>query len=398
MDAFGNTTGGRFEKNPGDFHHQAPPAPIIRQDPNVFEGPGEKGFGPDLAPINGQPKNHVFNGLIDAGDWLTRALDIQGYRLDDVKGISTDFMFEFLQRRSMRGKFAVGEFFDNADRVENWISNGMRGRASGFDYDLHFVLHDMCEGRGFFDMSRLDHAGLAGRDPLRAVTFVDNMDTDTNANNKIIHNKAMAYAYILTTEGYPSVFYKDYSKDKGCFGLKPVIDNLVWIHEKLAAGDTVQRWKDQDVFAFERRGGPHLLVAMNHNETSERTISVDTGFGSHVNLHDFSGHKPDVQTDNSGRVTITAPKNDTGAGVRLLFSGRAYRNVPKADAEREPTVRRCRRSGHSACGQHQIGERLPHLVRGRKTNSCVAEVRRQGLDRRHPHSASSARPERSGDR
>ena len=31
---------------------------------------------------------------------------------------------------------------------------------------------------GHFDMSLLDHAGLAGVDPLHAVTFVENHDTD----------------------------------------------------------------------------------------------------------------------------------------------------------------------------------------------------------------------------
>jgi alpha-amylase len=52
------------------------------------------------------------HGLIDAADWLTRALDVQGYRLDDVKGLSTDFLFPFLTSKSMAGKFAFGEFFD----------------------------------------------------------------------------------------------------------------------------------------------------------------------------------------------------------------------------------------------------------------------------------------------
>ena len=51
----------------------------------------------------------------------------------------------------------------------------------------------------------------------------------------------MAYAYILTSEGYPSVFYKDYSTEPDCFGLQPQIDNLIWIHESLAAGGAQQR-------------------------------------------------------------------------------------------------------------------------------------------------------------
>ena len=107
-DAFGNPTGGRFAKTPDDFHQGS-----IAQDPDVPEETGNQigMFGPDLAPINGK-NHHAFDGLIDAGDWLTRALDAQGYRLDYVKGISTDWLLPFLNSKAMKGKWAVGEFFD----------------------------------------------------------------------------------------------------------------------------------------------------------------------------------------------------------------------------------------------------------------------------------------------
>ena len=65
-----------------------------------------------MAPINGLPHRYVFDNLIAAADWLTRGLDVQGYRIDDVKGLSTDFLRPFLETESMAGKFAVGEFFD----------------------------------------------------------------------------------------------------------------------------------------------------------------------------------------------------------------------------------------------------------------------------------------------
>jgi hypothetical protein len=52
--------------------------------------------------------------------------------------------------------------------------------------------------------------------------------------NRITHNKAQAHAYILTSKGFPCVFY--YSSDPDCHGLKKVIDNLLWIHHRLADG------------------------------------------------------------------------------------------------------------------------------------------------------------------
>jgi alpha-amylase len=129
-----------------------------------------------------------------------------------------------------------------------------------------------------------------------------------------VRNKMLAYAYILTAEGYPCVFYRDYSADRNCFGLKLNIDRLIWIHEHLASGETQQRWKDGGVFAFERMGGGHLLVGLNKDEQAARTITVDTGFGPHVQLQEFTGHGGTVTTTGNGQATLTIPKNVGGLG------------------------------------------------------------------------------------
>ena len=312
LGADGGQDSGRFPKNPSNF------LPQVARDPNLG-GPAADDFpfGRELAPINGQPAHYVFDNLIAAADWLTRALDVQGYRIDDVKGLSTDFLRPLLNAKSMAGKFAVGEFFDgNRVPINGWVFNpaGMQGRASAFDFPLKFVLNAMCNGVGRFDMSALDHVGLAGISPFSAVTFVENHDTDSNPGQAMVSNKLMGYAYILTSEGYPCIYYRDYSTDKNCYGLKPHIDNLVWIHEKLAAGPTQQRWKDFNVFAYERLGGPHLLVGLNNDPNRARRITVASGFGSQVMLHDYTGHAADVQTDAAGNVTLDIPQNTDGQG------------------------------------------------------------------------------------
>lgn len=307
-DAEGNPAGGRFPKDPDDFH------PNVPEDPGTVPGQ-DFSFGSDLAPINGKPPGYVFNGLIDAADWLTRSLDIQGYRLDDTKGVSTNFMTSLVSSKSMQGKFAVGEFFDgNLGLIQNWLFAGMQGSVSAFDFPTRFTLARMCNPMTPFNMSELDHCGLAGSNPFNAVTFVENHDTDSTPSMAIISNKALAYAYILTSEGYPCVFYKDYSTDPGCYGLKQVIDPLILIHEKIASGAMLPRFKDFDLFVYERLGGPHLLTALNYEAQNTRTVTVETGFGAHVNLHDYVGHAPDIQTDANGRATLTVPKNLNGLG------------------------------------------------------------------------------------
>jgi hypothetical protein len=338
---------GRFPKDPLNF------VPNVPRDPDLG-GPvrDDVPFGRELAPINAKPENYVLNGLIDAADWLTRALDIQGYRLDDVKGLSTDFLFPFLTAKSMSGKFAFGEYFDG-DRalVNNWVFDPrrMQGRASAFDFPLRFMLAAMCNNPGRFNMADLDHAGLAGISPLNAVTFVENHDTDLN--EPVVANKLLGYAYILTSEGYPCVYYRDCSTDKNCFGLKRPLDNLIWIHEKLAAGATQQRWKDFNLFAYERLGAPGLLVALNNDPTAPRTIEVATAFGANVVLHDYSGNGADLVTSGQGTARITVPRNADGRGyvcysrtgidggfavttraVTQEFEGAADLDLPPADS------------------------------------------------------------------
>jgi galactose oxidase len=312
LGANGTPGTGRFPKNPSNFLPQVP------RDPDLGGPPADDfPFARELAPINAKPKDYVFNNLIDACDWITRNIDAQGYRLDDVKGLSTDFLLPFLSRKAMAGKFAVGEFFDgNRLLVNQWIFNpkGMQGRPSAFDFPLKFLLTSMCNNPGRFNMADLDHAGLTGISPLNSVTFVENHDTDLQNSQKIVTNKLLGYAYVLTSEGYPTVFYKDYSTDSGCYGLKPQIDNLIWVHEALANGPTEQRWKDFDVFAYERTGGSRLLVALNNDPSGAHNIQVATGFGANVHLKDYTGHGPDVFTDNNGNVSISVPANTNGLG------------------------------------------------------------------------------------
>lgn len=323
LDAFGKEGGGRFAKGPGDFH------PHVPEDPGVFSDQFQ--FGRDLAPINGTPKDHCSNGLTGAAEWLTRALDLQGYRLDNAKGVSTVFIQRLLSHGSMTNKFAVAEFADgNIQLIENW-ANAVQHRSAAFDFPLHFALKEMCNNPDTFNMASLDHAGLAGIDAQGAVTFVENHDSDRGGvGGPIVRNKMLAYAYILTSEGYPCIFYRDYSTDKNCLGLKDQIDPLIRIHEQLAEGSTQQRWKDGGVFAFERMGGGHLLVALNKDSNASRSITVQTGFPPNAKLQEFTGHGSGVSTKGDSQIDITVPRNTNGNGYVCYALPRDLKIPPRA--------------------------------------------------------------------
>jgi alpha-amylase len=307
----GKTRNGRFPKHPSCF---VGPAPMVAVDP-VADSEGNFGFGDMASYIHSTPTNYMLDGAMDAADWLTRTLDVEGYRIDDVKGMAILPVRQVLNAKSMAGRFAVGEYFDgNASALHWWVWNsGMAGRCNVFDFTLHWTIQAMCNNSSRWFMGGLQGAGYIAVDPMSAVTFVDNPDTDLSDGENVVWNKLLGYALILTAEGYPSVYYKDYSPDPGCYGLKPAIDNLIWIHENLAFGPTLTRWgNDPQVYIYERQGYPGLLVGLNNDQANSYTRSVQTNFGANVQLHDYSGHHGDVWTNEQGMVSITVSPNDNG--------------------------------------------------------------------------------------
>jgi alpha-amylase len=70
-----------------------------------------------------------------------------------------------------------------------------------------------------------------------------------------IYNKQLAYAYILTHEGYPTV-YKDYEEWLD----KEKMNNLIWIHNQKATGTTSILYTDNEYIA--RRNGYNGLSSL----------------------------------------------------------------------------------------------------------------------------------------
>src|SRR2546425_34549 len=110
--------------------------PNVPRDPIAGPVQFDFGFGDELAPVNARPPGYVMHGLIDAGDWMTHALDVQGYRVDDVKGLSVEFVGRWLRSKAMATRFGVGEYFDGNRSTLNWWvwESGMMGRCNVFDF------------------------------------------------------------------------------------------------------------------------------------------------------------------------------------------------------------------------------------------------------------------------
>jgi alpha-amylase len=90
----------------------------------------------------------------------------------------------------------------------------------------------------------------------------------------------LAYSYILTHEGYPCVFWKDYYNfDLGLEGTSNGIAALVTAHEKYAAGGTSILFLDDELYIMQRSGFdsiPGLIYILNNRGDNWNGAWVDT--------------------------------------------------------------------------------------------------------------------------
>jgi alpha-amylase len=147
--------------------------------------------------------------------------------------------------------------------VNAWNDNPV----DAFDFPLRDMLKALCDRYGFSLRSLVEWETLSRTDPDDAVTFVENHDL-RDGDQPIFNDKLLAYAYILTHEGYPCVFWKDYYNDGlGKEGTPNGIAALVAAHETLAGGGTDVLWVDDDLYVMQRRGyggNPGLVLVINN--------------------------------------------------------------------------------------------------------------------------------------
>ena len=150
------------------------------------------------------------------GKWYLEQTHVNGFRLDAVKHIKAEFYkewMEYLNEWTGRNIFAVGEYWSyDISKLHRYITE-TNGLISLFDVPLHGNFYQASIDPNFDMRKILDHT-LMGQNPLKAVTFVDNHDTQPGqALQSFVDRwfKPIAYAIILLRqEGYPCVFYGDY--------------------------------------------------------------------------------------------------------------------------------------------------------------------------------------------
>ena len=238
---------GKFNRNWTCFH----PSPYERRDDDAF------GAMSDLCHRN----PYVFRNLLKYVRWLVEEIGFDGYRYDFVKGYGS-WMATSIQDLRVRknGKyqtlFGVGECWADLQVIEEWLTQTNElsdNPACAFDFPLRAKLKDLCDTYGYSLTKLCLLDTLEKKYPTNAVTFVD--DHDTNDSQPIIHDKMLAYAYILTHEGYPCVFWRDYfNYQLAKEGTPNGIDALIKVHEEYAGGITEVLYVDDNLYIMQRKG------------------------------------------------------------------------------------------------------------------------------------------------
>lgn len=158
-------------------------------------------------------------------------------------------------------------------------------------------------------MRNLRNSTLVSSDPTKAVTFVDNHDTQPGQSLESFVQtwfKPIAYTFILTREqGYPCVFYGDYYgiPSRNIPSLKTQIDKLMVARTKYAYGTQHDYFDHNDIVGWTREGDS------SHAKSGLGAIVTDGPGGSkwmyvgkqHAGkvFYDITGNRSDKVTINS---------------------------------------------------------------------------------------------------
>ncbi|HXH86010.1 MAG TPA: alpha-amylase domain-containing protein [Nitrospira sp.] len=238
---------GKFPRDWRCFH----PSPYETWDRETF------GDMPDLCHRN----PCVYTELIEYAKWLIEEIGFDGFRYDCVKGYGGWMVRAIQELRGMRDgapykPFGVGECWDSERTIQDWLdeTNAWSDNpASAFDFPLRYALKDLCQTYGYSLKNLVNVGTLLADRPSQAVTFVENHDVVRG--DSIVTEKMLAYAFILTHEGYPCVFWQDYYNwGLAREGDRSGIAELVRIHEAHAGGSTSVLYVDEDLYIMQRGG------------------------------------------------------------------------------------------------------------------------------------------------
>ncbi|WP_029905026.1 alpha-amylase [Prevotella sp. 10(H)] len=294
---------------------------ILGENKYWSEGVDDENGNYDFLLCNDLDLDHpeVINELNNWGVWVSNELNLDGMRLDAIKHMEEKFIRQFLEKvRTERGEnfYSVGEYWsDDLETLDNYLK-AVNHSTDLFDVPLHYNLYRASRKGKHYDLRKIFHNTLISLHPDRAVTFVDNHDSQAGSSlDSEIEDwfKPSVYALILLMEkGYPCIFYGDYygvKEEKSIH--RPIIDVLLDIRKKYAYGEQKNYFDDSSIIGFVRMGdelhtGSGLVFLMSNGVDGKKTMNVGIE------------HKGQIWYDITGNVNKTVTIDEDGNGDFLI--------------------------------------------------------------------------------
>lgn len=289
----------------------------------------------------------VADELLSWGHWALDTFGFDGFRMDAVKHIDNVFTRRFLEEMSKQRKgelYAVSEYWSEKPKLLEDFIDATGGMTDLFDVPLHFNFHEAGECGEKYDMRKLLDNSLVACDPLHAVTFVDNHDSQPGgslASNVQDWFKPLAYALILLMkEGYPVIFYGDYysvthtepaddsddpeQEDETVREASPhrkIIDMLLECRRKYAYGDETRLFDHPATVGLVRHGdgehpGSGLVLLMSNGDVGTKDVCLGEEHAGEV-WREFTGSIDDrVTLDENGKGTFGVCGRNVAVWIR----------------------------------------------------------------------------------
>jgi alpha-amylase len=250
------------------------------------------------------------------GKWFVETANVDGFRLDAVKHIPFSFFKDYLTdlRKDFgsRELFAVGEYWSGSmDALRKYI-DATGGIMRLFDVPLHYKLSEASKKGRDYDLSKIFDETLVKCNPLMAVTFVDNHDSQPGQSLESWVDdwfKPLAYALILLREhGYPCLFYGDYfgnpDEKYKLTSHRKIIDDFIVARQRHCYGDLHDYFDHPQCVGWLWTGDDEhpdgLAVVMSNGEAGSKRMKTGR---AKTTFRDITGQWPEpVTTDENGEA------------------------------------------------------------------------------------------------
>lgn len=257
------------------------------------------------------------------GKWYINTTNVDGFRLDAVKHIRAEFYPEWLgelRKDSERKLFSVGEYWSsNIDTINHYLEK-TEGCMSLFDVPLHYNFYRASISNGEYDMRQIFDGTIVKTNPHKAVTFVDNHDTEPGqALESWILDWFKPLAYTLTLlrkDGFPCVFYGDYYgiPEKNVAPKDDILRKLLALRKYYAYGEQYDYFNDKNVVGFTRLGD------YEHHDSGLAVVMSDArGGGIQMNVGKNLANT--VFYDCTGNLSETVYVDNDGNGIFYCKDG-----------------------------------------------------------------------------